>query len=509
MSDLHTAKEIFQSPTEYGYNDLILHPGYVNDLPADQIDLTGYLTSKIKLKTPFVSSPMDTVTEHQMAIAMAQQGGIGFIHCNNSIEEQAQEVSKVKRYQNGFVTNPVVLDPKMTIGELKEKEYSFSSFPITEDGKLGSRFLGMVSKNEYDWPVISNNKTMEEIMVPAEKVVYGPDGCDLKKAQTILRQNKVKFLPIIDKKGSLRSLICKKDLMSSQEYPLATIDNNNQLMVGASITTRNPLTRTRALVNAGVDVIVIDSSQGASKYQVDTIKLLKEKFPDLPIIGGNVVTSRQARVLIEAGVDGIRVGCGIGSICTTQNQIGVGRPQASAVYHVANFVYQYCQDRPKMSKIPVIADGSIATGAHIVRALAIGADTVMMGSLLAGANESPGDVFMENGVALKNYRGMGSLAAMRAGRTTERYLMNEKKNGVQIAQGVSGTVTSKGSLNRLVPQLVQATQLGFQALGVTSMLELHDCLRREKFDPKCLSFAIQSPSAQRDGGVHDLFSYQN
>lgn len=500
-----TAAEIFINRTEYGYNDLILFPSSTPiDFRPEDVDLSGRLTTGIRLKTPFVSSPMDTVTEGRQAIAMALEGGIGIIHCNNTIEEQVREVSQVKRHQNGFVLNPVVFSPEDTIADIKQGNYGFSTFPITETGELNSKLLGVVSRAEYDWPDEPEDKALGDLM--NIDTVVAPEGCSLEKANLILKQAKVNFLPIVDDDHNLIALVCKKDLMNSRDHPLATIDpKTGQLLVGAAITTRSPAARIDALVTAGVDVIVIDSSQGNSVYQIQTIEYLREKYPQIQIIGGNVVTQDQAKHLLNAGVHGLRIGMGIGSICTTQLVCAIGRPQATAIYQVAKFCREYAQEKG-LPQVPVIADGGISSSGHIIRALAIGAGTVMMGSLLAGTDESPGETYYENGVRLKKYRGMGSLDAMKVGLTTERYFSS--KTQIKIPQGVSGSVTSKGSVHNFVPRLAQATRLGFQGMGCRSLDQMHEYLVAPKDSGNVLSFAIQSPNAQRDGAVHDLHSYQ-
>lgn len=488
-----SAKQIFSGHVEYGYNDLIILPGFIHFSP-EEVDLSGQLTTGIRLKTPFVSSPMDTVTEGRQAIAMAQEGGIGIIHCNNTIEEQVSHVRAVKRHQNGFVEKPVVYSPENTIGDIRKANHPFSTFPITEHGELNSKLLGVVSSAEYNWPDEPDERPLGEIM--NTEIVTAPEGCTLEQAHKTLKQAKVNFLPIVDEEKNLVALLCKKDIMNSRTYPLASVNSQGQLLVGASITTRNPEERAEALVKAGVDVIVVDSSQGNSIYQLQTIAYLKKNYPQLQIIGGNIVTATQAKNLINAGVHGLRVGVGVGAICTTQTVCGIGRPQATAVYKVAEFSKNYCKEKG-VPYVPVIADGSVASTGHIIRALAVGADTVMMGSMLAGTDESPGEVRYENGVRVKTYRGMGSIDAMRSGKTTERYFT--AKTAIKIPQGVTGTVTSKGSVHSFVPRLVQATRLGFQGIGCRTLQEIHGSSVR---------FAIQSPNAQRDGGVHDLHSYQ-
>jgi len=493
ISDGFTAHQLFNQPIGYTYDDTIILPNYI-DFNSTDVDLSSHLSTEIIIKTPFVSSPMDTVTESDQAIAMALQGGIGIIHCNQTVEEQLGQVQATKRFQNGFVPKPVVFSPTDTIEDLKKNQYAFSTFPITQNGTINSKLIGLVSGRETDF-VTDPNIALEDIM--NTEIVTAPQGITLNEAQNILREKKVKFLPIVNSyNNNLISLICKKDLIKSQVFPSASLNPiTNQLRVGASITTHDPEKRVPILVNEGkVDIVVIDSSQGNSIFQLETIKYIKERFPDLQIIGGNVVTQQQAHNLIQAGVHGLRVGMGSGAICTTQSVCGIGRPQATAVYQVSQLANE--------NKIPVIADGGISNSGHIVRALALGASTVMMGSLLAGTDEAPGDYFYENGIRLKKYRGMGSLEAMQKGLNLKRYHL--RKDMIKIPQGVSGSVNAKGSLHTYLPRLIQATKQGFQDLGQSSVCKAHEALNTGN-----LRFQIRSIQAQKEGQIHDLHSYQN
>jgi len=492
LTDGFSAREIFNQPVGYTYEDIILLPGYI-DFPSTKVDLSSQLTTNITLKIPFVSSPMDTVTEAEQATAMALQGGIGIIHCNQTIEEQANQIQMTKRFQNGFVPKPIIFSPENTVQDIRDGQYPFSTFPVTENGTMGSTLVGVVSDRETDF-VTDPSTTLGEIMT--KELVTAKQGITLDEAQNILRSLRIKFLPIINSdNGHLTSLICKKDLMNSRTYPLASLNSQtNQLLVGASITTHDPETRLPALVKAGLDVVVIDSSQGNSIYQLETIKYIKSNYPNLDIVGGNIVTYDQAKNLIKAGVHGLRVGIGVGSICTTQNVCGIGRPQATAVYRVARCAH-YNGD------IPVIADGGIANSGHIIRALSLGASTVMMGSLLAGTDEAPGETYYENGVRLKAYDGMGSLRAMQKGMNLKRYHLHQ--NMIKIPQGVSGSVVAKGSLHTYLPRLIQATKQGFQDVGCSSVWKLHEDLYGDR-----TRFQIRSFQAQKEGHVHDLHSYQ-
>lgn len=484
------ACELFKDHEGLTYNDFILLPGYLDFLP-DAVNLETQLTRDIRIKRPVISSPMDTVTENKMAIYMALLGGIGIIHNNNSIEQQAEEVRKVKRYENGFITDPIVLSPDNTIADLysiKEK-YGFSGIPITKDGSLNSKLIGIVTKRDVDFES-NRNLPLREVM--STELLTAPEGITLKEANEILKKSKMGKLPIVDKENRLVSLMSRNDLLKNKEFPLASKDNKKQLLVGAAVSThKEALDRLEALVEQKLDIVVIDSAQGFSSFQIDIIKEIKRKYPELQIVGGNVVTNYQAEGLIQAGADALRIGMGPGSICTTQQQMAVGRAQSTAIFKTALYAKKY--------GIPVIADGGISNIGHIAKSLAVGASTTMMGSMLAGTQESPGEYFYSNGVRMKKYRGMASIEAMKE-KGGKRYFVNS--NDVLVPQGVSGAVVDKGSLTTLVPFLMRGLQLSFQDMGVKSIPELHDNLYNGK-----LRFETRSLSAQREGGVHDLDFY--
>lgn len=528
-----SAEQMFRNAQNQGtgltYNDFILLPGHISFSP-DQVKLDTRLTKSIQLRMPFVSSPMDTVTEYRTAIAMASNGGIGFIHSNMSIEQQRGQVSKVKKFENGFITDPIVLSPDHTIRDALaiKREFGFSGVPITRTGKMGHTLLGLVTTRDVDFRDDLDTRLCD-VMTPFQDLITAFEGCTLDEANQILKKSKKSKLPIINKDSDLVALVSRTDLKKNQEFPAASKDpHSKKLRCGAAVGTReNDKERLAALVQAGVDAIVFDSSQGDSIYQIEMIRWAKREFADkLQVIGGNVVTKKQAAHLIDAGVDALRVGMGSGSICTTQEVTAAGRAQGSAVYSVASYARNF--------GVPVIADGGVQAVGHIIRALALGASTVMMGSMLAGTEETPGEYFYKEGLRLKRYRGMGSIDAMKLG-SGQRYFNDTAK--VRVAQGVTGTVADKGSLYQFLPYLDQASRLAFQDLGYSSVAALQEAtfngqLRFELrtvrnshgfgnlkiFFLITISFFVcvqmwnaflhAQPAAQVEGGVHGLFSYE-
>jgi len=498
LLDGHSATDIFESKSQksgYTYDDLILLPGHIN-FGVHEVVLESQFTRKIKLKTPVVSSPMDTVTESKTAIAMALEGGIGIIHANLSIADQVREVQKVKKYKSGFIMDPMCIKPTMQLLELDQlrEKCGFTGFPVTEDGAMGSKLVGLVSKRDTDF-LESRAVTVAEIMTPVAECTKAEEGIELGAANRILHSSKKGKLPILTQDGRLVALVARADVKKTTAHPLVTKDKNKALMVAAAIGTRpTDKDRVRELVKAGVDAIVIDSSQGDSVFQHEMIKWIKAEFPGVvEVIAGNVVTKRQAKNLIDCGADALRVGMGIGSICTTQEVCACGRAQASAVYNVARLA--------RAHGIPIIADGGISSPGHIVKALALGAGTAMCGSLIAGTEEAPGEYFYtDTGVRLKRYRGMGSVEAMKKG-SDDRYFGTQST--VKVAQGVSGTVQDKGTLHAYIPYLIQGIKHGMQDLGSSSLENLRHSLHSGE-----LRFELRSPAAQREGGVHGLHSFE-
>ena len=441
------------------FDDVLLVPAF-SEVIANDVDTRTRLTNKIQLNIPLMSASMDTVTEHRMAIAMARQGGIGIIHKNMSIEEQAEEVDKVKRSENGVITDPFSLSPEHTLADANElmAKYRISGVPITE----GKKLVGIITNRDLKFETDFTKKIKESMT--SENLVTAQEGITLEEAKVILGKARKEKLPIVDKDFNLKGLITIKDIEKQIKYPLAAKDAQGRLLCGAGIgITANVLERAKALVDAHVDVLVLDSSHGHSANVIRCLRMLKEAYPDVPVIAGNVATGEGTRALIEAGADAVKVGIGPGSICTTRVVSGVGVPQVSAVMD--------CYEVAKEYGIPVIADGGIKYSGDITKAIAAGANVCMMGSIFAGCDESPGSFELYQGRKYKVYRGMGSIAAMENGSKDRYFQENAKK---LVPEGVEGRVAYKGHVEDTVFQLMGGLRSGMGYCGAETIEKLKE-----------------------------------
>ena len=441
------------------FDDVLLVPAYSEVIP-NQVDVSTYLTKKIRLNIPLMSAGMDTVTEHRMAIAMARQGGIGIIHKNMSIEAQAEEVDKVKRSENGVITDPFYLSPEHTLKDADElmAKFRISGVPITEGKKLVGIITNRDLKFEEDF-----DKKIKECMT-SKNLVTAKEGITLTEAKKILAKARVEKLPIVDDDFNLKGLITIKDIEKQIKYPLSAKDEQGRLLCGAAIgITADVLTRVEALVKAHVDVVVLDSAHGHSANVIRCVKMIKESYPDLQVIAGNVATGEATRALIEAGADAVKVGIGPGSICTTRVVAGIGVPQITAVMD--------CYEVAKEYGIPIIADGGIKYSGDITKALAAGGNVCMMGSMFAGCDESPGTFELYQGRKYKVYRGMGSIAAMENGSKDRYFQSNAKK---LVPEGVEGRVAYKGLVEDTVFQLLGGLRAGMGYCGAKDIPTLQE-----------------------------------
>ena len=441
------------------FDDVLLVPAY-SEVTPNMVDLSTNLTKKIKLNIPMMSASMDTVTEHRMAIAMARQGGIGIIHKNMSIEAQAEEVDKVKRSENGVITDPFSLSPEHTLQDADDLmgKFRISGVPITENGKLVGIITNRDLKFEEDY-----SKQIKECMT-SEGLVTAKEGITLEDAKRILAKARVEKLPIVDDNFNLKGLITIKDIEKQIKYPQSAKDAQGRLLCGAGVgITANMMERVDALVKAKVDVIVVDSAHGHSKNILEAVKKIKATYPDLQVIAGNIATGAATKALIEAGADAVKVGIGPGSICTTRIVAGIGVPQISAIMDCYSVAQEY--------GIPVIADGGIKYSGDMTKAIAAGANVCMMGSIFAGCDESPGTFELYQGRKYKVYRGMGSLAAMENG-SKDRYFQQDAKK--LVPEGVEGRVAYKGSVEDTVFQLIGGLRSGMGYCGAPTIEALKE-----------------------------------
>ncbi|MFC4805202.1 IMP dehydrogenase [Filifactor villosus] len=442
------------------FDDVLLVPQESNVLPKE-VDTSTYLTKQIKLNIPIMSAGMDTVTEHEMAIAIAREGGIGIIHKNMSIEEQALEVDKVKRSEHGVIIDPFYLTKDKTLREADDlmARYRISGVPIVDENK---KLIGILTNRDIRFEQ-DFSKKIEEAMT-SENLITAQEGVKLDEAQEILRKHKIEKLPIIDKNNTLKGLITIKDIEKKIKFPNSATDKNGRLLCGAAVgVTVDMMERVTALVESQVDVVVVDTAHGHSAGVIGAIKEIKAKYPQLQVIAGNVATAEATKALIEAGADCIKVGIGPGSICTTRVVAGVGVPQISAIMD--------CYEEARKHEVPIIADGGVKYSGDLVKALAAGGSVVMMGSLLAGTKESPGETILYRGRSFKAYRGMGSMAAMEKG-SKDRYFQEDSKK--LVPEGVEGMVPYKGVASDLIFQMVGGLKAGMGYCGTRTIRELSE-----------------------------------
>ncbi len=443
------------------FDDVLLIPGESNVQPRD-VDISTWLTKKIKLNTPLITAAMDTVTETRMAIAIAREGGMGIIHKNMTIEQQADAVDRVKRSENGVIVNPFFLTPEHYVYDANRlmAKYKISGVPICENGKL----VGLITNRDLRFMDESDYSQKISQVMTNKDLVTAPVGTTLKQAQLLLKQHKIEKLPIVDEDGMLKGLITIKDIEKSVQYPNSARDENGRLLCGAAIgATPDVLERVEALINAQVDVLVLDSAHGHNNNVIESVRKVKKAFPNVQLIAGNVATAEGTKALIDAGADCVKVGIGPGSICTTRIVAGIGVPQITAIFDAAYEASKH--------NIPVIADGGVKYSGDIVKALAAGGSVVMIGSLVAGCEESPGESEIYQGRQFKVYRGMGSLGAMGRG-SADRYFQSGNKK--LVPEGVEGRVPYKGPLSDTIYQLVGGLRAGMGYTGCANIQELHE-----------------------------------
>lgn len=443
------------------FDDVLLVPAYSEVLPRE-VDTSSQLTRSIRLNVPIVSAAMDTVTENRLAIAIARQGGIGIIHKNMTIAQQAEQVRSVKRSESGMIIDPVTLGVNATVGDALAlmKQFSIGGIPIVDDNR---HLIGILTNRDLRFEK-NKGRSVQELMTSAQ-LVTAPIGTNLTQARDILQRHKIEKLPVVDDHNKLAGLITYKDIMKVQDYPNSCKDEFGRLVVGAAVgVTADTMERIQALVDVDVDVVIVDTAHGHSKGVLDTIRAVKKRFPDLQIIGGNVATGEGARALVDAGVDGVKVGVGPGSICTTRVVAGVGVPQLTAIYQAAQAL--------KGTGVPVIGDGGIRYTGDIVKALVAGADTIMAGGLFAGVEESPGETIIYSGRKFKVYRGMGSLGAMDDG-SKDRYFQDAEDDIKKLVpEGIEGRVPFKGTLAEVMVQYIGGLRAGMGYCGAGTIADL-------------------------------------
>lgn len=445
------------------FDDVLLLPRYSDFIPSEASTQTK-LTKNITINVPLVSAAMDTVTESSMAIALAEVGGIGIIHKNNSIEEQVSQVKTVKKYESGVVRNPITIESDKSIGELIQltTELNISGMPVVDDNKL----KGIVTSRDFRY-ADNLGALVSSIMTPFDELITVVEGTPQDSVKKLMHENRIEKVLVIDKSGMLSGLVTMKDIEKSAEHPDATKDDSGSLMVGAALGTgSDTLERAKALSQAGVDVFVIDSAHGHSKNVVDTIKMIKKELPGIDIIGGNVATPEGALDLVKAGVDGVKVGMGPGSICTTRIIAGIGVPQITAILDIKEAI--------KKHDVGIIADGGIRFSGDIAKAIAAGADSVMLGGLFAGTEEAPGKVELFQGRSFKTYRGMGSIGAMTERHDANRYMQEDLDSEKLVPEGIEGRVPYKGLVVNVINQLVGGLRQSMGYIGCKTIKEVHE-----------------------------------
>jgi IMP dehydrogenase len=469
-------------PTALTFDDVLLLPDKSKVLPRE-VDISTFLTKKIRLNIPLLSAPMDTVTESRLAIALAQEGGIGIIHKNLSVEEQSYEVDKVKRSESGMIVDPITMSPDQRIAEALGimSKYRISGIPITQ----GKKLVGILTNRDLRFET-NLNKRVSDLMTK-DNLITVPEGTTLDQSVKLLHNNRIEKLLVVDKKYNLKGLITIKDIEKRKKYPFACKDKLGRLMVGAAVGIASDMKkRVESLINAGVDVIVVDTAHGHSIAVLKAIESVRNQYPDIQIIGGNVATKQGTLDLIKSGVDAVKVGIGPGSICTTRIIAGVGVPQLTAI--------KECAEEAEKHKVPIIADGGIKYSGDITKALAAGAHTVMIGSIFAGTEESPGEKILYQGRSYKVYRGMGSIGAMEEG-SKDRYFQEETDRFTKLVpEGVEGRVPYKGSLSFSVQQLMGGVRAGMGYCGCKDLAELRKKAR----------FIKITSSGLKESHVHDV-----
>jgi len=475
--------------TKLTFDDVLLVPQYSDFLPTD-VNVATQLTRNITINAPLLSAAMDTVTESEMAIQMALHGGIGIIHKNLTPEEQAKEVAIVKRFENGFIKNPITLSPENTIQDVYNlrKEEGYKAIPVTQDGMPHDEVVGLITANDYFINKHSEHKVKER-MTPFSKLLVAEEGVTLEEAYDILEESKHSKLVIVNntKDRKLKALVTRRDIERKQDYPMVNLDKDNNLIVGAAVgPAKNMPERVKLLAETGVNVLVVDTAHGHSKGVVNTVKYIKKNYPKIEVIAGNIATAEAVNILAKVGADAVKIGIGPGSICTTRIIAGIGVPQLSAIYD--------CAKEAKRHQIPVIADGGIKYSGDVSKALAAGANAIMVGSLFAGTKESPGELVYMGGKTYKMYRGMGSVAAMREG-GKERYGQADvKKDEKFVPEGIEGQTLYKGSVEGEIYQIIGGLKSSMGYQGSKTIEELHQKAK----------FVRISPASLRESHPHDV-----